>query len=173
MILFKDLTAGQPIYALMKGDEIKYAEGSIVSVGMQRMEMPQGNGMQMPSMRTVVDVTYQIEGKNYTDAVEVTASVFPTNKPGVLTLVATEKEAVVKELHATLKSSENYLKDSEKEIPRQQKRVADCKSLIAQLDTEYKEKRQTEERFAKLEETQRMQDSKLDKILALLNNKTS
>jgi len=171
MTLFKDMTAGQPIYALMKGEEMKYAEGSIVSVGMQRMEMPQANGMQMPSMRTVVDVTYQIDGKNYTDAVEITASVFPTNKPGVLTLVATEKEAVVKELHATLRSSENYLKDSEKEIPRQRKRVADCKSLIAQLDTEYKEKQQTEERFAKLEETQRMQDGKLDRILALLNNK--
>lgn len=174
-ILFKDLTAGQPVYALMKGDELRYCEGSIVSVGMQRMEVPQSNAsqmpMQMPSMRNVVDVTYQIDGKNYTDAVEVTASVFPTDKPGCLSLVATDKDAVVRELRATLTTSENYLKDAEREVPKQQKRVEECRALIGQLDTEYKERQQTEERFKKLEESQRQQDGKLDKILSILNSK--
>lgn len=174
-VLFKDLTAGQPVYALMKGDELKYSEGSIVSVGMQRMDMPQPQQgqmpMQMPPMRQVVDVTYQVEGKNYTDAVDITASVFPTDKPGCLSMVSTDKDAIVRELHATLKTSENYLKEAEREIPRQTKRMEDCKTLIAQLDTDFRDKQQTEQRFAKLEEAQRQQDGKLDKILALLNTK--
>ena len=39
-ILFKDLTPGSPIHALIKGsDEVKYVEGSIVSVGQSRVDM--------------------------------------------------------------------------------------------------------------------------------------
>lgn len=173
-VLFKDLTPGQSVYALIKGDELKYCEGSIVSVGQQRMEMPQTQAgqmpvpLQMPTMKSVVDVTYSIDGKNYTDAVDIAASVFPTSKPGALTLVATDKEAVVRELHATLKTSENYLKEAEREVPKQEGRVKECRELIAQLDTEYKDKQQLEQRFGKIEETQKDQGSKLDKILNLL-----
>jgi DNA repair exonuclease SbcCD ATPase subunit len=119
-------------------------------------------------MKSVVDVTYSIDGKNYTDAVDIAASVFPTSKPGALTLVATDKEAVVRELHATLKTSENYLKEAEREVPKQEGRVKECRELIAQLDTEYKDKQQLEQRFGKIEETQKDQGSKLDKILNLL-----
>lgn len=172
-VLFKDMTPGQTVYALMKGDELKYCEGSIISVGPQRMEMPQTQAGQIPmaSFKNVVDVTYSLDGKNFTDAVDVTASVFPTNKPGMLSLVATDKDAVVRELHATLKTSENYLKESEREVPKQKKRMKDCKALIAQLDTDFKERQQTEERFAKLEEAQRQQGGKLDEILELLKKK--
>lgn len=175
-VLFKDLTAGQPVYALMKGDDLSYCEGSIVSVGQQRMEVPQAAPgqmpMQMPSFKNVVDVTYTLDGKSYTDAVDVTASVFPTKNPGILTLVATDKDAVLRELNATLNASENYLKEAEREVPKQQKRVEDCKALIAQHDTKYKAQQQTEQRFAKLEDAQRQQGDKLDKILAILNSKT-
>jgi len=170
-MLFKDLTAGQTIYALLKGDELKYREGSIVTVGQPRMEMPQNGGqmpLQVPSLRNVVDVTYTIDGKNYTDVVDVSASVFSTQNTGEVTLVATEKDAVVKELHATLRTSENYLSEAEKNVPKQKKRVKECKALIAQLDTVFMEKQQTEERFIKLEETQKEQSSKLDEILKVI-----
>jgi flagellar biosynthesis chaperone FliJ len=96
---------------------------------------------------------------------------FPTNNPGALSLVSTDKDSIVKELHATLKISENYIKEAEREVPKQEKRISKCKELIAQLDTEFKEKQQNEERFAKLEETQRTQGGKLDEILSLLKNK--
>ena len=170
--LFKDLTAGATVYALIKGDELKYHEGSIISVGVQRVEMPkidgQPNPIQLPTMKNVVDVTYSIDGKNYTDAVDVTASMFPTDKPGAVTLVATDKEAIVRELHATQKSAENYLSEAETLIPKKKKQVKECKALIAQLDTAYRERQETEQRFAKIEEAQKEQGSKLDKILALL-----
>lgn len=175
-ILFKDMTPGQSVFALMKGEELKYCEGSIVSVGQQRMEMPQPVAgqmpLQVPSFKNVVDVTYSLDGKNYTDAVDVTASVFPTDKPGVLSMVATDKEAVVRELQATLRTSENYLKEAEREVPKRTKCVEDCKKLIALLDTDYRERQQTEERFAKIEAAQRQQGGKLDEILELLKNKT-
>lgn len=170
MTLFKGLAAGTLIYALMKGDDMKYQEGSIVSVSQPRVNMPElkPGQMQVPSMQEVVDVTYSIDGKNYTDMVDVTASMFPTRNPGVLTLVSTDKDAIVRELRATLKSSENYIKEAKREVPKQEKRIGQCKELIAQLDTEFQEKQENEKRFAKIEETQRAQGGKLDQILALL-----
>jgi hypothetical protein len=125
----------------------------------------------MPAPKTVVDVTYTIDGKNYTDAIEVTDSVFPTDKPGSVTLLSTDKDAVVRELHATLKNSENYIAEAEKQVPKQKKRVKRCKELIAELDTAFMEKQQTEQRFTKIEEAQKEQGNKLDKILELLSKK--
>lgn len=178
--LFKDMTPGMIVYALVKDDDLKYMEGSIVSVGQPRMNMPEMKAGQMPmptmpTMQNVVDVTYSMDGKNHTDTVETTASMFPTNKPGALTLVSTDKEAIVRELHATLNTGENYLRETEREIPKQKKRIEQSKELIAQLDTEFKQKQQTEERFAKLESTQKEQGGKLDRIIELLqkNNPTT
>lgn len=168
--LFKGLTAGTVVYALLKGDELKYVEGSIVSVSQPRMNIQEMNPgqMQMPQMQQVVDVTYSIEGKNFTDMVDVTASMFATKNPGVVTLVSTDKDAVVRELHATLKTSENYIKEAEREVPKHKKRVGQCEELIAQLDTAYKERQQTEERFAKIEGAQKAQGEKLDDIQGML-----
>ena len=169
-ILFKDMQAGALVYALVKDEELKYFEGSIVSVSQPRMEMSQvgGQPIQMPSMRQVVDVTYSLDGKNYTDVVDVTASTLTTKNPGAVSLVSSDKDSIVRELHATLKTSENYIKEAEREVPKQKKRITKCKSLIAQLDTDFKERQQTEERFTKIEQTQREQGGKLDEILSLL-----
>lgn len=172
---FKGLTAGTLVYALVKSDDLKYVEGSIVSVSQPRMNMPEmmPGQMQLPSVQEVLDVTYTLDGKNYTDMVDATACMFPTKSPGALTLVSTDKDAIVRELRATLKSGENYLKEAEREVPKQKKRMEQCKELISQLDTEYKERQETEQRFAKIEETQRTQGGKLDQILALLQKNSN
>ena len=169
-LLFKDMSAGSIVYALLKGDDLSYQEGTIVTVGQPRMELPKvpAGQMQMPQMRNVVDVTYQLCGKNYTDTVDVTATMFPTEKTGCVTLVATDKDIIVKELKASLKVSENYLADAEKKVPKEKKRIKECKTLIGQLDTEEKERQETEQRFAKIEEAQREQGGKLDRILEYL-----
>ena len=174
-ILFKDLSAGSPIYALIKADdELQFSEGSIVSIGQQRTELPPANNGgfpfpgNMPAPKTVIDVTYTIEGKNYTDAVEVTACMFPTEKTGAITLVATDKEPVIREIKATLKRSEDYLKNVEVEVPKNRKRVEDCKTLISLLDTEYAEKQVFENRIKKLEEGSATTNKLLNQILSKL-----
>lgn len=172
--LFKDMTPGSIVYALVKDDDLKYIEGTIVSVSQQRTNMPEmkPGQMQLPPIQNVVDVTYALDGKNYTDVVDVTSCMFSSKNPGALTLVSTDKDTVVRELHATLKASENYLKDAEREVPKQKKRVKDCKALILQLDTDFKAQQQNEERFAKIEAAQQEQGSKLDKILEQLGKLT-
>lgn len=167
--LFKDLRAGNPIHALIKKDnELQYSEGTIVSIGAQRLDIPQ-NGQtdfsQFSSMKQVVDVTYSIDGKNYTDAVGITDCMFPTEKTGAITLVATDKEPIIRELHATRKKAEDYLKSVDTEVPRNKKRIDDCDALISLLDTEYAEKQELENRIKKLEDGNAETNKLLNKIL--------
>lgn len=173
--LFKDLQAGSVIYALIKKEDgLQYEEGTIVSVGKQRIDVPKmENGSipdysQLSSMKNVVDVTYCIAGKNYTDTVNVTDYMFPTEKTGAITLIATGKEPILRELHATRKKAEDYLNSVDTMVPRNRKRVQDCDALIARLDTAYAEKQQMESRMQKLEEGNAAIEQMLNKILSKL-----
>ena len=133
--------------------------------------MQQLNGafpQNIPSPRTVVDVTYCIDNKNYTDAVEVTAYMFPTEKPGAITLIATDKEPIVRELRATLKKAEDYLRSVETDVPRNEKRAGDCKNLIGKLDTAYAEKQELESRIKRLEDGNAETNKLLNQILTKL-----
>lgn len=74
--LFKNMVSGQPIYSLIKSDPINYYEGKIVSIGNPRLEM--AKNLNMPN--NVIDVTYEINGTNYTDTVNISDSMFSTEK---------------------------------------------------------------------------------------------
>jgi len=172
-ILFKDLTAGATIHALIKGDNMRYVEGQIVSVGAPRYDIPKDNGsmqMAMPAIPTyVVDVTYSLEGKNFTDAIGVDASMFPTKQPGDTTLLATDKATILRELRATLKIDEDYLANAKNEKARHEKSAAKCKELITALDTEYAEKQAFEQRIQSLEHGQSQTNAMLQQIIDKLN----
>ena len=55
--------------SMLKGDDLKYIEGSIISVSHPRVNMPEmkAGQMQLPSIQNVIDVTYSLDGKNWTD----------------------------------------------------------------------------------------------------------
>lgn len=170
-VLFKNLTAGATVHALVKGENMRYAEGSIVSIGMPRMEMPKdANAMSalaaMP--KNVVDVTYNLEGKNYTDSIDVNASMWPTDKPGAMTLLATDKATILRELRATLKIDEDYLANADEEKAKREKSVEKCRELIGLIDTEFAEKQAFEQRIAKLEQGTEKTNNILEQILAKL-----
>ena len=167
--LMKDLTVGSTLYALIKGEDLKYVEGTVTNIGAQRNEFPKVDPMQnyqlaMPP-KMVVDLTYSLEGKTYTDAVEVASCMFPTDKPGAITLVATSVDPIVKELKASLKSNEDYLKETEKGIPNAQKKIQQCKDLIAKLDVEFAQKQQLEQRISRLEASGERFNDLLQQIL--------
>lgn len=166
--LFKDMTPGAMIHALVKEDKLRYVTGAVVSVGQQRVEMPKvDNPMQAigQGYKQVVDVTFSIDGKNYTEAVDATAYMFSTNKLGGVSLVATDTEPIVRELHATEKLDADYVKTAKAEVPKREKRIRECKILIAELDTEFRKEQETEERFARLEKKQEEIGGMLDRIL--------
>ena len=169
--LFKDMAAGATVHALVKGEEMRYLTGTVVSIGQPRVDIPnpiQGIGQ---GYKQVVDVTFSIEGKSYTEAVDVTAYMFPTEKLGGVSLVATDADPIVRELHATEKIDADYLKQTKTEIPKREKRIEACQKLIAELDTEYKEKRETEDRFMRIEQKQEEFGGILKRILDAVESK--
>ena len=131
-MLIKDLAIGSPLYVLVKGEELRYLEGQVTNIGVQRVESPKvdTNLPFQPASafipKTVLDLTYSADGKTYTDTVDATAYMFPTNQIGKVTLVATSVEPIIKELRASLRVSEDYLKETEKGIPNAKKRIEQC-----------------------------------------------
>ena len=157
---------GGCIYALVKGDKLEYKEGKLVNVGVPRVEMGKDA---LTSPRTVVDVTYSFGEATYTDVAEVTMPMLQTTKLGALALVATDSETILKEVRATLKTSENYVKEAKTEVPKNEKRIEQCKELIGQLDTAFAERQEFEQRISKLENSSAETNKLLNQILKKLD----
>lgn len=165
---FRDIQPGNTLFVLSKGEKLTYEETAVVSVSQPRADVLQQNNqfpMQMQGIRQVVDVTYTIAGKTYTDTTDINLSVLSNSQTGFPVMVSTEKEYVINELKETLKQSEQVLKSVEKH----KKRVKDCKTLIAEIDTEYNEKVQTENRLSKLEESSIKTNELLQQLLEKIN----
>lgn len=166
--LLKNLTAGCTLYVLIKGEEFVCTEGTVNNVGSPRTELPKFEATQsfvQPAIlpKTVVDVTYTIEGKTYTDTVDANMSMFPTDKTGAITLVATGIEPILRELRATKKQKEDYLKETETGIPNAKKRIEECAALIAKHDTSFAKEKELNDRMNNLEGMLREVLKKLDK----------
>ena len=163
--LFKDLTPGQPIYALTKGPELNYSEGKVVSVGVQRMDMSK----ELAIPRNVIDITYEVNSATYTDTINITDSMFPTTKLGATTLIATSKDTILRELRASLKIDEEFLATVEETKKQKQNNVKQYKDLIGKLDTEWAEKQALESRITTLENTSKETNNLLKSILDKLS----
>lgn len=157
---------GGCIYALVKGDKLEYKEGKLVNVGVPRVEMGKDA---LTAPKTVVDVTYSFGEATFTDVAEVNMPMLQTNKLGALALVATDSETILKEVRATLKTSENYIKEAKTEVPKNEKRIEQCKELIGQLDTAFAEKQEFEQRISKLETSTAETNKLLNQILKKLD----
>lgn len=164
--LIKNLHKGSPLYILIKGDNIKYLEGQVESIGAPRTEVTPNS---FPGSRTVIDVTFTVDGKTYTDPVVESAEGFDSAQMGGINLVAADTQTILQELRTSLKNSETYLKNAEVEVPKQTKRVEEYKELIAILDTEYAEKKAFDKRITRLEQSSEETNSMLKEILQKLN----
>ena len=165
-ILFKDLQPEARIYALLKDDELKYTEGQIVSIGAQRPDLKG-----MPNSLYVIDITYTLDNKTYTDTVDINTYMFSTKNPGVLTLIATDSDVILQEVKATLKNSELYLEEAETKVPKNQHRVVECKELISKLDKEYAKQQAMESRVTRLEESVTETNGLLKELIKKFDNK--
>ncbi|WP_287385845.1 hypothetical protein [Lachnospira sp.] len=71
----------------------------------------------------VIDITYELNGKTFTDVIGVNDSTFSTKKPGAVTLVATSKDVILKEVKTSLKLDEEFLNSVDKTIERKKNNV--------------------------------------------------
>ena len=155
---FKDLKSGYPIY-LLDRTALKYEQGKIMAVGLPHADVQPGSYGKM-----LVDITIQTaDGKQNTYSVNDSEQVAYA---GVL-LLTCNKDCIINEVRAINAQAEEILS----KVSDNQTIVANCKALLEELDTTFRDKQETEKRFHNIDERFSAIESKMDKILAAISNK--
>lgn len=116
-------------------------DSKVISVGFPHMDM--NNKPQLGQSQMVVDVTIESEGKTATYTIPENLSV---TYAGDIVL-STDKQGLLFEIEAMKNSAEKVLES----VPRQREIIDKATTLLADLNPIYKEKKQNEERFNKME----------------------
>lgn len=147
--MFKDIKQNYPVYILNKQD-LSVVQGKVVATTFPHVDMnaqkvtptaisPTNSlGNQM-----VVDVTIEAGGKTATYTIPESLSVTYAGN----IVLSTDREGIAREVEALKSSAEQVLLSVEK----QKEIVEKTTALLAELNPVYKEKKENEERFTKIE----------------------
>ena len=138
-MLFKDLKIGYPVYIFHKDGEKRITQGKVTAISPSRL--PQTPSLQ--TMQMVVDVTIDDGGSSRTYAIPDNTSVTYTH--GLV--LSTDREGVIREVEIL----RNQCADELAKIEEYRKSVSECEKILAEWNPVFREKRETEERFSKLE----------------------
>lgn len=138
-MLFKDLKIGYPVYIFHKDGEKRITQGKVTAISPSRL--PQTPSLQ--TMQMVVDVTIDDGGSSRTYAIPDNTSVTYTN--GLV--LSTDREGVIREVEIL----KNQCADELAKIEEYRKSVSECEKILTEWNPVFREKRETEERFSKLE----------------------
>ena len=138
-MLFKDLKIGYPVYIFHKDGEKRITQGKVTAISPSRL--PQTPSIQ--TMQLVVDVTIDDGGSSRTYAIPDNTSVTYSN--GLV--LSTDREGVIREVEIL----RNQCADELAKIEEYRKSVSECEKILTEWNPVFREKRETEERFSKLE----------------------
>lgn len=138
-MLFKDLKIGYPVYIFHKDGEKRITQGKVTAISPSRL--PQTPSLQ--TMQMVVDVTIDEGGSSRTYTIPDNTSV--TYSLGLV--LSTDREGVIREVEIL----RNQCADELAKIDEYRKSVSECEKILAEWNPVFREKRETEERFSKLE----------------------
>lgn len=145
---FKDLKSGYPVY-LLDRTALRYEQGKVMAV--------QQNFSAATFGKMEVNVTIQTrDGKQNIYSVADTEQ---TAYAGTL-LIATNKECVINEINMLKNNSEEILG----KMDEHKKTVELCTSLLAEIDTTFRDQQKTNERLDQME-------SKLEEIYNFVKSK--
>ena len=139
---FKDVKQNYSVYILNKQD-ISITDGKVISVGFPHMDLNSKPSMGQSQM--VIDVTIESNSKTATYTIPENLSV---TYAGDIVL-STDKQGLIMEVESMKSTAEKILES----VPKQQQVVEKTTALLADLNPIYKEKKETEQRFTKLEQS--------------------
>lgn len=148
-MFFKDIKPNYPVYIFDK-QTLEYVQGKVTSVSLPRLQQlynnngmsPMNSGM-TPNTSMVVDVTIDAGGRSATYSIPENSSI---TYAGSLVL-STDCDGVLREIESTHNLAEQALSAVERQKEIKEKTAA----LLVELNPVYKEKKNTEERFNKIE----------------------
>lgn len=141
-MLFKDLHKGNVVYVL-NTDDLKLTNGKVINVGVPYFDMPSPTPNMNMNASRVVDVTIEINGATNTYKIPENLSVTFANKM----LLATEKVAVINEIEGIKNTCNDIVNNYEKSLEK----IKICDELISELNPEFKEKKENEEKLANMQ----------------------
>lgn len=150
-MLFRDLKQNHPIYILDKQDG-SYSEGVVTEVSFPHYDQNfrNNNGMNMPVMgqqnaAMVIDVTIKSGDKTATYSIPENLSVSYANS----LVIATEPKELLKDIEGMRRTADQIIAS----VPKQEQIRDRAIKLLTELNPEYRDKRETEERFGKIEKS--------------------
>lgn len=148
-MLFKDLKQGYPVYILDRMN-VDVRTANVVTVGTPHIDTnyrsQQSNNMMSPFnniTEMVVDITVDENGTNRTYTFKDTLE---SGYCGQM-LISTNRDCILRELEAIKTHAEDALKD----VDKHKTSIEKCSKLMVEFNPAYKDKKETEERFSKLE----------------------
>lgn len=156
---FKDVKQNYSIYILNKQD-ISITDGKVISVGFPHMDL--NNKSTIGQSQMVIDVTIESNCKTATYTIPENLSV---TYAGDIVL-STDKQGLIAEVESMKNTAEKILESA----PKQKEVVEKATSLLSDLNPIYKEKKETEQRFAKIEETINRMESTVTNFINSFHN---
>lgn len=158
-MIFKETRSGGAVY-LFDRTTLKYEQGVVKAVGLPHADVQPGSYGKM-----LVDITVQTaDGRRNTYSV---SDCERTAYAGNL-LIACEKESIVDEVRAVKTQAEELIAN----IDGTRNTIERCKVILEELDDTFKDKRETERRFEKIDEKFSCMEEKIDRLLAAIGERT-
>lgn len=137
-MLFKDLKKGYPIYVFDR-TEVSVTQGKVINdVGLPHVDSHYGNPMEM-----IVDVTVEVNGQVKTYAFKEGTDTGYVNS----LVISTGRDTILREVEALKTQAEQELSKRE----TYESNVKKCSIILSEFNPVFKEKKETEERFTKVE----------------------
>lgn len=158
-MLFKDVKQSYPIY-ILDNQNITVSNGKVLSVSFPRIDDNKNNYMdfQFRPTQMVIDLTIESEGKTATYTVPENQSIARAKN---LVLIL-DKADLISEIECLKTNAEQLIAS----IDKQKDILEKSSALLENLNPAFKEKKETEERFSKLE-------SSMDDIKKLIETMSS
>lgn len=156
-MIFKELKKGLPVYILNK-NTLDYNQGKVVQDATpQRINPNFGQGL-------LTDVSIESGGvtKIWTLPADQKVAEMQNDSDTIIAIDKSTILAMIKSIHG---ECESYLQG----VPHYEEKLEKAKGLIAELDQNYKQQQQTEERFTKIEQSIEGINESLALILKAVN----
>lgn len=139
-MLFKDIKQNYTVYILDKQD-MNISQAKVSAVGFPRMDMMQNTPG--ANAQTVIDITLDSNGKIATYTIPESLSVTYAGN----IVLSTDKDGLMHEIEAMKNNAEQVIAS----VDKQKQILEKANILLSELNPVYKEKKETDLRFSKIE----------------------
>ena len=139
-MLFKDVKQNYTVYILDKQD-MNISQAKVSAVGFPRMDIMQNTPG--ANTQTVIDVTLDSNGKIATYTIPENLSVTYAGN----IVLSTDKDGLMHEIEAMKNNAEQVIAS----VDKQKQILEKANALLSELNPVYKEKKETDLRFSKIE----------------------